>query len=152
MTKDELKWNLGDRWGEFVERRGSEKYVGLKGSALRNRVLDDMGLGVDGLPLDGGGREPLRKVRGRKARQGEDDVEWIYRVLADEGVREGDAPNVGAWGWLLAIREDKGLRSDFYKTIWAQRVRDAADSRKRYGDDGEEVLERVEKLLREVGG
>jgi len=166
------------RWGEYLKRRSGDEFAGLSGVRLRRAVLRGMGLDEDGMELgvvvgDGGcsnGRkeecdecvdvvdnvisdvgDASRRRRGLKARAGEDDISWIYRSMYEMGVRASDAPNVGAWGWLQACREDKALRQDFYRNIWSARVREETERRKRYGDDGREVLERIEVLLKEHG-
>lgn len=151
MARDDLKRALGERWEEYVERREHPRFLHLKGRARRQAVLSSMGLDVGGVAFEEAVVAPMvaeEKVGvGRKFRRGEDDISWIYRSLSDSGVMESDAPSMGAWGWLEAIREDKGLKSDFYKTIWTARVREEQDARKKYGDDGKDILNRVEKLL-----
>ena len=141
-------------WEEYLERREGEEFEGLRGIGLRRAVLRGMGLDENGLELsegevDCGDDAGCRRKRGLKARVGEDDISWIYRSMYEPSVRQSDAPNVGAWGWLKACREDKSLRQDFYRNIWSARVKEEAERRKAYGDDGREVLERIEVLLRE---
>ena len=46
-----------------------------------------------------------------------DDVRWVFSGMFLSDVTPQDAPSVGAWGYLMACRNDRSLMADFYRTV-----------------------------------
>jgi hypothetical protein len=80
------------------------------------------------------------------------EIRWIFDNLC---VRVGpqDAPSAGAWGYLLAIRADESLKSDFLKSVYPKLLpsKAASEEAERKRDDSAVPLDNVEQALRAVG-
>ena len=64
-----------------------------------------------------------------------DDVKYVYEKLG------------GMDGWAAACKEDKTVKSDFYKNVIRPRVEDQRKKTADMADDGRDILRRVDALV-----
>jgi len=76
-------------------------------------------------------------------------VQFVFDHM-DVDVKPEDAPSAGAWGLLMAVRNDPTLKMDFYKTIWPRLLpsRSQIETGDKFTDDGRETLEIIGKVER----
>ncbi len=80
------------------------------------------------------------------------DFIWIYDNLGNKQTKSHDAPSTGAWNLLQECKTDAGLRRDFFRQVLTKLLptRSELGIISRYGDDGREHLEFLERI-RDLG-
>ena len=75
-------------------------------------------------------------------------MKWLFDNMRVAGITEKDAPSVGAYAYLMELREDKSRRDDFYKSLWPKLLaKEDAEKGGKLADTGKETIELLDTLL-----
>ena len=153
-------------WEEFVDvRRTLAKVRGCSQSKLNDEVAEIVlarageGLGDppelgDEVPDESGETAPPSKDKYPNfgLANMREAVAWVFHYVDVKDVPRSAAPSQGAWAFLKWARKPSNL-SDFYKSFCSKLLPTRAQLEKEaeFQDDGDEVLDEIEKKLRALG-
>ena len=79
-----------------------------------------------------------------------DMVQWVFDNMAKDDVGPGDAPSMGAWGYLMQCRSDDTIKRSFYSTVWPKLLPSRSELERdvQMRDDDRELESHLEELKR----
>ena len=77
-------------------------------------------------------------------------VQWVFDNMHNRGVKQKDAPTLGAWGLLQECREDGTTRRNFYMSVWPKLLpsRSELDKEGQFEDDNRDLEGHLEELAK----
>ena len=158
-TRVELKERLQSegRWAEYVKRRAEVALEGTISLGAASKIL---------LKKEFKSLNPSRRRKGPKRVSFRNSsiklsdfdpekktgireiVEWVFNHVDVEDVTPSMAPSPGAWSLLISVRDDPGVRADFYKSIWAKLLptKTQIEEEDKFSDDGSDIAELIGRL------
>ncbi len=92
----------------------------------------------------------LAQFSGKKAVFGPEMVMWVFDNMDISDVTPEMAPSAGAWSYLMQLRKDKKMRSDFYSGSLMKLLpsKSQMEMETKFNDDGREQIDLIERIAR----